>query len=70
MTLDDKFTVRELFKRGWISVNLFTYFRYVEVFNAYLKQGYSRNKSYDFASDECGCSKRTIIKAVKFIDSE
>lgn len=68
MTLDDKFTVRELFKRGFISINLFTYFRYTEVWESYRKQGFSKNKSYQYASDECGCSESTIRNAVRLLN--
>lgn len=61
-------TIRELFNKGVISVNHMTYFRYNRVFEAYLAKGLSRNKSYEYASDECGCSKRTIIIAVKTVN--
>ena len=60
--------IKELFKKGIISINHITYFRYYQVFEAYRAKGLSRNKSYDYASDECGCSKRTIIKAVKVVN--
>jgi hypothetical protein len=63
-----KGTITELFNAGLISINIVTYFRYNEVFEAYLAKGLSRNKAYDLASDECGCSKRTIITAVEFVN--
>jgi len=61
-------TIQELFKAGFISGGLVTYFRYNEVFDAYLKQGYNRNKAYELTSDECGRSKQTIMKAVKIVN--
>lgn len=60
--------IKDLFQKGIISINHITYFRYNEVFEAYLKQGYSRNKAYQLTSDECGCSERTIITAVKIVN--
>lgn len=71
MTLKDPVAYKyfdSFFKIGAISINLMTYPRYNQVFEAYLAQGYSRNKSYDYAADECGASRRTIIKAVSFMN--
>ena len=65
----EKGILKELFNKGIISVNHYTYIRYFQVWEAYRKQGYSRNKSYDYASDECGCSRMTIIRAVKVVNS-
>lgn len=62
--------IKELYTKGAISVNWMTYFRYYKVWKAYLDQGNSRNKSYELASDECGCSKRTIQTAVKALTRE
>ncbi len=60
--------IKDLFNKGFISVNQITYFRYNLVFEAYLKKGMSRNQAYEYASDECGCSKRTIITAVQVVN--
>lgn len=70
MTLLDHYkngTIKELFDKGVISINVYTYFRYNEVFEAYLKKGYTRNKSYEFTADECGCSKDTVMRAIRII---
>ena len=67
MTVDTPTTIRELFDKGMFSINLYTYFRYVEVYKAYKKKGLSNNKAYQYASDECGCSEITIRKAVKVV---
>jgi hypothetical protein len=61
-------TIKELFDKGVISINVYTYFRYNEVFQAYLNKGNSRNKSYEFAADECGCSKDTMMRAIRIIN--
>lgn len=61
---------KSFFNAGSISINIFTYVRYNQVFEAYLKKGLSRNKSYEYAADECGCSKLTMMNAVKFINQE
>jgi len=53
-----------------VCINHITYFRYNLVFEAYLAKGHSRNASYDYAADECGCSRGTIITAVKFVNQE
>ena len=58
------------FKVGVVSINIATYPRYNQVFEAYLSQGYNRNQSYDLASDECGTCRSTIKKAVKLMNSE
>ena len=63
----DNGIIKDLFKKGIISINHITYFRYYEVWKAYRDKGLSKNKSFDYASDECGCSKRTIQTAVKLI---
>jgi hypothetical protein len=63
-------TIKELFDKGVISINVYTYFRYNEVFEAYLMRGYTRNKSYEYTADECGCSKLTIINAIKAINKQ
>jgi len=70
MTILDYFengTMRDLFNKGAISINIFTYHRYYQVYQAYKEKGFSNNKSYTYASYECGCSEITIRKAVKFI---
>lgn len=70
MTLIEYFKaghIKELYMKGAINVNFMTYFRYYEVYEAYKNQGYSNNKSYTFASDECGCSESTIRRAVKIL---
>lgn len=64
----DKGIIKDLFNKGIISINHITYFRYNQVFEAYLAKGLSRNQSYLYASDECGCSSRTIMKAVKLVN--
>lgn len=61
-------TMKEIFKSGGISINVMTYGRYNQVFEAYRAKGLSKNKSYDNAADECGCSRRTIIRAVAFVN--
>lgn len=58
------------FKIGFVSINIKTYPRYNQVFEAYLSQGYSRNKAYNFAADECGTCRNTIIKAVSLMNRE
>jgi hypothetical protein len=63
----EKGIIKDLYNKGIISINHITYFRYYEVFLAYREKGLSKNKSYDYASDECGCSKRTIQTAVTLI---
>jgi hypothetical protein len=60
-------TMKQLFDRGIISVNIYTYYRYYQVYQAYKAKGHSNNKAYQFASDECGISEVTIRKAVKLI---
>jgi hypothetical protein len=70
MTLLEHFKaghIKELYIKGAISVNFMTYFRYYEVYQAYKKKGHSNNKSYQFASDECGCSEDTIRRAVRIL---
>jgi hypothetical protein len=64
----EKGIIKDLFNKGIISINHITYFRYYEVWEAYRKQGYSKNKSYKFASDECGRCESTIRKAVRIIN--
>lgn len=59
--------IKELYTKGAICVNFMTYFRYYEVYQAYKNKGYSNNKAYQFASDECGCSESTIRRAVKIL---
>ena len=59
--------IKDLFNKGIISINHITYFRYYEVWIAYKNQGHSNNKSYQFASDECGCSEMTLRKAVRIV---
>jgi hypothetical protein len=59
--------IKELYMKGAINVNFMTYFRYFEVWEAYRKKGLSKNKAYLYASDECGCSKITIMRAVKML---
>lgn len=59
--------IKDLYDKGFISINQITYFRYYKVFEAYLSKGMNRNQAYDYASDECGCSKMTIIRAVKAV---
>jgi len=61
--------LKELFDKGIISVNHYTYIRYFQVWEAYRKQGYSKNKSYLYASDECGACVSTIRKAVRVVNS-
>ena len=63
----EKGIIKDLFNKGWINVERMTYFRYFQVWEAYRKQGYSKNKSYQFASDECGRCESTIRKAVRII---
>jgi len=63
----EKGIIKELFKKGIISINHITYFRYYEVYQAYKSKGLSNNKSYQSASDECGCSEMTIRKAVRIV---
>jgi len=69
MTVDEPTTIRQLFNNGIISINVYTYFRYYIVFDAYVKKGITRNQAYEYASDECGCSRRTIERAVKKVES-
>jgi anaerobic selenocysteine-containing dehydrogenase len=57
--------IKELFVKGAINVNFMTYHRYYQVYQSYKKKGLSNNKSYQLASDECGCSEKTIRRAVK-----
>lgn len=59
-------TIEQALKSSLCTIDRIVYFRYNDVFEAYLNKGNSRNKSYDFAADECGCSRITIIKAVQF----
>jgi len=61
--------IKELFKKGIISINHITYFRYYEVYQAYKAKGLSNNKAYQYASDECGCSEITIRKAVRVVST-
>lgn len=73
MTVKDNKSVNWLkifFKIGGVSVYIYTYVRYNQVFEAYLAKGLSRNKAYDLAADECGTCRITIIKAVKFMNQE
>lgn len=63
-----KGNIKDLFNAGFISGDLVTYFRYNEVFEAYLKQGYNRNTAYNLTADECGRSKKTIMLAVKVVN--
>lgn len=62
-------TIDQALKGNLCSIERVVYFRYNLVFEAYLNKGNSRNKSYEFAADECGCSKVTIINAVKFCNT-
>lgn len=59
--------IKDLFNKGIISINHITYFRYYQVWKAYKDQGHSNNKSYEFASKECGCCEITIRTAVKMV---
>ena len=59
--------IKTLFKIGFIAEPLVTYYRYYQVYQAYKSKGLSNNKSYQYASDECGCSEVTIRKAVRFV---
>jgi hypothetical protein len=59
--------IKDLYKKGMISLNLVTYYRYYLVYQAYKAKGLSNNKSYTYASDECGTCETTIRKAVKII---
>lgn len=59
--------IKDLFNKGIISINHITYFRYYEVWMAYRNKGLSKNKAFEYASDECGCSKTTIKTAVSLI---
>lgn len=59
--------IKDLYIKGAINVNFMTYYRYYEVWQAYLKKGNSKNKSYLLASDECGCSPDTIRRAVRVL---
>ena len=59
--------IKELYMKGAINVNFMTYFRYHEVWEAYRNKGNSISKSYQLASDECGCSERSIMRAVKVV---
>lgn len=59
--------VKEFFEKGLISINVYTYFRYYDVWKAYKKKGLSNNKSYQFAADECGCTEQTIRNAVNLV---
>jgi len=73
MTLKEHYAngeIKKYFKVGLVCINHITYFRYNLVFEAYLAKGHSRNASYDYAADECGCSRGTIITAVKFVNQE
>lgn len=73
MTLKEHYAagdIKKFFKVGIVCINHMTYFRYNLVFEAYIAKGYNRNKSYEFAADECGCSKDTIMTAVKFVNQE
>jgi hypothetical protein len=73
MTLIEYFEagyIKELYTKGAISVNFMTYFRYYQVWKAYLDRGNNKNKSYEFAADECGCCKRTIQTAVKVLTEQ
>lgn len=59
--------VKDFFDKGVISINVYTYFRYYEVYQAYKDKGHSNNKSYEYAADECGACESTIRRAVKFL---
>jgi len=71
MTLKDHYAsgeIKKYFKVGIVCINHMTYFRYNQVFEAYLAKGHNRNTSYNLSADECGCSRETIITAVKFVN--
>ncbi len=59
--------VKEMYKDGFIAEPLVTYYRYYQVYQAYKAKGLSNNKSYQYASDECGTCEMTIRKAVRFV---
>ena len=61
--------IKTLFKIGFIAEPLVTYYRYYLVYQAYKSKGLSNNKSYTYASDECGTCEMTIRKAVRFVKS-
>ncbi len=63
----EKGIIKDLFDKGAININFITYYRYYQVWQAYIKKGNSKNKSYVFASDECGCSVDTIRRAVRVL---
>lgn len=73
MTLLDHYkngTIKELFDKGVISINVYTYFRYYDVYLAYRNKGNSKNKAYLYAADECGCSDRTIRTAITLLTKD
>lgn len=63
-------TIDQSLRTGLCTIERVVYFRYNQVFEAYRQKGLSKNQSYLFASDECGCSETTIRKAVIFVNQE
>lgn len=59
--------IKDLARRGVVSINQITYFQYYVAWESKVNKGSSKDRAYDDAADECGCSKRTIQKAVKVI---
>jgi hypothetical protein len=79
MTLPDNYTIKDLFevgimKRllnvGWVSVDKYTYERYNLVYQAYRKKGQGKMEARFSASFECGCSEKTIERAVKAMNQD
>jgi len=65
-TLADLFDagiMKFLLNKGEHTINRYTYKRYVEVFEAYLKKSKNITRAVEYTSDECGCSERTINRA-------
>jgi len=79
MTLPENYTIKDLFevgimKRllniGWVSVDKYTYERYNLVYQAYRDKGQIKTEAKFSASFECGCSEKTIERAVKAMNAD
>ena len=63
----EKGIMKDLLDKGFVSLNLYTYYRYYLVWKAYKAKGLSNNKAYTYASDETGVSEITVRKAVRLV---
>lgn len=77
--LPDNYNIKDLFEagimkyllnRGGLPLEKFTYDRYNLVYQSYRKQGQSKTEAKYSASFECGCSEKTIERAVRWVNQD